>query len=39
MADQATKSITIGAGVQDVFAAWSNFENFPHFISRTSLTS
>ncbi|HUG54679.1 MAG TPA: SRPBCC family protein [Vicinamibacteria bacterium] len=32
MADQTTKSIIVGAGVVDVFEAWSNFENFPHFM-------
>ena len=32
MADQTTKSIIVGAGVADVFEAWSNFENFPHFM-------
>lgn len=32
MAEQATKSITVGASVGDVFEAWSNFENFPHFM-------
>ena len=32
MAEQATKSITVGAGVDEVFEAWSNFENFPNFM-------
>src|SRR5882762_5449497 len=32
MPEQATKSITVGAGVGEVFEAWSNFENFPHFM-------
>jgi uncharacterized membrane protein len=32
MAEQATKSIIVGAGVGEVFEAWSNFENFPHFM-------
>ena len=32
MAEQATKSIIVGAGVSEVFEAWSNFENFPHFM-------
>src|SRR5215216_2744828 len=32
MAEQATKSITVGASVGEVFEAWSNFENFPHFM-------
>ena len=32
MAEQATKSITIGAPVEDVFAAWADFEKFPHFM-------
>jgi uncharacterized membrane protein len=32
MAEQATKSIIVGAGVREVFEAWSNFENFPHFM-------
>ena len=29
---QATKSIIVGAGVGEVFEAWSNFENFPQFM-------
>ena len=32
MAEQATKSIIVGAGVDEVFEAWSNFENFPSFM-------
>lgn len=32
MAEQATKSIIVGAGVGEVFEAWSNFENFPNFM-------
>src|ERR1044072_7875098 len=32
MPEQATKSIIVGAGVREVFEAWSNFENFPHFM-------
>ena len=32
MADQATRSITVGAPLTEVFEAWSNFENFPHFM-------
>ena len=32
MAEQATKSIIVGAGVGEVFEAWSNFENFPSFM-------
>src|SRR5439155_16800325 len=32
MPEQATKSIIVGAGVGEVFEAWSNFENFPHFM-------
>jgi uncharacterized membrane protein len=32
MAEQATKSIIVGASVGEVFEAWSNFENFPHFM-------
>lgn len=32
MADQATKTITIGADVGKVYNAWANFENFPHFM-------
>lgn len=32
MAEQATRSMIVGAGVGEVFEAWSNFENFPHFM-------
>ena len=32
MAEQATKSIIVGASVAEVFEAWSNFETFPHFM-------
>jgi uncharacterized membrane protein len=28
------KTITIGAPVEDVFSFWSNYENFPRFLSR-----
>nr|PZN19202.1 MAG: hypothetical protein DIU80_21895 [Chloroflexota bacterium] len=32
MADQFTKSIIVGAGVETVYDLWANFENFPHFM-------
>jgi uncharacterized membrane protein len=32
MPEQTTKSIIVGAPVADVFAAWADFENFPHFM-------
>ena len=32
MADQTTKTITIGSDVGKVYNAWANFENFPHFM-------
>jgi uncharacterized membrane protein len=32
MPNQTTKSITVGAPVTQVYAIWSNFENFPHFM-------
>jgi uncharacterized membrane protein len=32
MAEQATRSIIVGATVGEVFEAWSSFENFPHFM-------
>jgi uncharacterized membrane protein len=32
MAEQATKSIIVGSSVGEVFEAWSDFENFPHFM-------
>jgi len=32
MADQTTKTITVGAEVGKVYDAWANFENFPHFM-------
>jgi uncharacterized membrane protein len=32
MAEQATRSIIVGAGVSEVFEAWSNFEDFPQFM-------
>lgn len=32
MAEQATRSITVGAGVGEVFEAWSDFEAFPRFM-------
>lgn len=32
MANQTTKSIIVGAPVTQVYAIWSNFENFPHFM-------
>jgi len=32
MAEQASKSIIVGASVKEVFEAWSNFEEFPQFM-------
>jgi uncharacterized membrane protein len=32
MAEQATRSIIVGAGVGEVFETWSNFESFPRFM-------
>jgi uncharacterized membrane protein len=32
MAEQTTKSIIVGAGAAEVFAAWADFENFPQFM-------
>jgi uncharacterized membrane protein len=32
MADQTTKMIIVGAGVDEVFEAWTNFESFPRFM-------
>jgi uncharacterized membrane protein len=32
MPEQTTKSVIVGAPVAEVFAAWANFENFPHFM-------
>ncbi len=32
MAEQATRSIIVGAGIGEVFEAWSNFESFPLFM-------
>jgi uncharacterized membrane protein len=32
MAEQTTKSITVGTGVQEVFDAWADFQNFPRFM-------
>ena len=32
MAQRVNESIEVGAPVQDVFAYWSNFENFPQFM-------
>ncbi|HYF62123.1 MAG TPA: SRPBCC family protein [Herpetosiphonaceae bacterium] len=32
MPNQTTKSIVVGAPVSQVYAIWSNFENFPHFM-------
>jgi len=34
MAEQATRSIIVGAEVAEVFQAWSDFENFPHFMKK-----
>ncbi|MBX6311440.1 MAG: CsbD family protein [Isosphaeraceae bacterium] len=31
---EVRKTIHIAAPVEDVFAAWANYENFPHFLSR-----
>lgn len=33
MAEQTTKSIIVGAGIDEVYDAWANFENFPHFMA------
>ncbi|HEU5099928.1 MAG TPA: SRPBCC family protein [Roseiflexaceae bacterium] len=33
MADQVTKDIIVKAGVDDVYAVWANFENFPRFMT------
>jgi uncharacterized membrane protein len=32
MADQTTKSITVGASIDTVYETWANFENFPLFM-------
>ena len=32
MPEQTTKSVIVGAPAAEVFAAWANFENFPHFM-------
>jgi uncharacterized membrane protein len=32
MPEQATRSITVGASVGEVFEAWSDFESFPRFM-------
>ena len=32
MADQTTKTITVGAGIDTVYETWANFENFPSFM-------
>ena len=32
MADQTTKTIIVGARVDDAYEAWANFENFPRFM-------
>jgi uncharacterized membrane protein len=32
MPDQATRTIIVGAGVDEVYDAWANFENFPNFM-------
>ena len=32
MADQTTKTIIVGAGIDAVYETWANFENFPHFM-------
>src|SRR5262245_53261502 len=32
MPEQATRSIIVGAGVGEVFEAWSDFESFPRFM-------
>ncbi len=32
MADQATKTITVGASVDTAYETWANFENFPRFM-------
>jgi uncharacterized membrane protein len=32
MADQTTKTIIVGARVEEAYDAWANFENFPRFM-------
>jgi uncharacterized membrane protein len=32
MADQTTKTIIVGAGIDTAYDAWANFENFPRFM-------
>ena len=32
MPEQTTKTMIVGAPAAEVFAAWANFENFPHFM-------
>lgn len=32
MSEQITRSIIVGAPVQEVFNLWENFENFPYFM-------
>ena len=32
MGDQITKTIIVEAPVEEVYAVWANFENFPHFM-------
>ena|SRR5215218_2141073 len=33
MADQVTKTIIVNANVNDVYAIWADFQNFPHFMT------
>jgi uncharacterized membrane protein len=33
MADQTTKTIIVGASLQEVFEAWADFERFPRFMA------
>ena len=32
MAERVTKGIIVKASVEDAYALWENFENFPHFM-------
>jgi len=39
MPEQSTKSIIVGAGAAEVFAAWADFENFPRFMDHLKSVS
>lgn len=39
MEDKITKNIIVKAGVEKVFNAWSNFENFPYFMKNIKSVS